>query len=194
MTAPMTRTKPKKALDQRASSRHDGARCTTTRPQRLEDAWARAGWLQADDAGQRRRNPNRSARVGPERKNWKSQPRPGRSASARTSRLPDHVPGIARDARQRADRNVSDPELGHRVQAKEHAAGFAGAPYDRRIFPNSLWRCDEGPAAEGIAANHQVVICREGHSVEHADWPAIFPPCLAFLGGAQRAAFVDQGN
>ena len=152
---------------------------------------ARARRLDAEAAGERRRDADRAAAVGAEVQCAHPQHRgghgPGRGAAGGHAR----VPGVAGGARERAVAGGLPAVLGHRRLAEEDGARLA------QPWPPPARRCSAGSAAvsrepkrAGMPATRMLSLMPSGHAV---DEPRGLPACQR-ASEARAAASAPSGS
>ena len=143
--------------------------------------------LQAEQAGEGARNPDRSAAVGADRQRTHAGGDRRGAAARRSARRLRRVPRVARDAGQRAVGHALPAELRRRVLAEQHRPALAQPRHRRRIVSPRTCRIDRLRAAQRRPAlREQQILDRHRHAVEQAVRRAPHPRRFGLLCHRQR--------
>ncbi len=125
--------------------------------------------LQSEHAAERRRNPDRAAAIAAGRQRHDAcRHQCGRAAAGAAGRA-GNIPGIARDAGQRAVGDALPSEFGRRRLAEEHGAGLTQAGDAGRILrARRSWRRLRADARRP-ARDMRRVLDRNRHAVERSE-------------------------
>ncbi len=151
--------------------------------------------LQAINAAKTRGYADRSAAVGTERKRRQARCEGGGRAARGAAWRLRGVPGVARDAGQRAVGRTFPAEFRRRGLADQHRPRFAQSRDRRRIVrPRSNGVDSQRTASRRPASREQQVLDRDGHAVERGQWRGRHPAGLRGLRRRARRVWIDQAE
>ena len=153
------------------------------------------GGLEAEDAGEARRDPDRAAAVGAEVQGAHAERAGGRGAAARAAGRPAGVPGIAGDPGERAVGDRLPAELRRGGLADQHRTLLAQARRGRGVLVPGLLARDREAAAQGRPAPGQdQILDRDRDAVDQAARFAPLPARFRSPRRLQRLVGIDQAE
>ena len=141
-------------------------------------------WLQAENAGERCRDADRSAAIRPDMKSAHAGRGGDGGASARSARRHRGVPGIAGDAGERAVGDALVAQFRCRGLAQQHGSVFPQPRRGRGILLPRLIGGNRLAAAQRRPSLRQDEVLDGGRHAVHQTLRFTFDP--AFLAGARR--------